>query len=341
MKIRAKMLRGLGLLLALLLLLCSFVGAEALLPWPISTEYGITTDYIYPDGSVHDGVDMAAPTGTPIYAQFDGTAEYYQVYTVIDGEKYLTSYGNFVYLTSADETRWVVYAHMDAFEGCELQIPSTQTRQRSGHDVKLKLAVRFVEAGDLLGYVGSTGNSTGPHLHYGLKLDDEYVDPTELLDENTCATRLKRFDRQAEFGDDFYAYLITGDTWENLTGEGETGVMARPLTGREQQIWHFVKQPDGSYEIANCATDRYLRVSEDGVNVCTGTTPRGWRIYGGVTGFQLKADGAQGLLGMVKQEASGDRTTQLQDYTGISSQYFHIWKLPYADTPILQQIGPM
>ncbi len=88
---------------------------------------------------MHKGVDWAAPTGTPVYAAFDGKINF-----AGDGG----SYGNFVKIShsQARETR---YAHMDRIA----------TEAKAGRKVK---------AGDIIGYVGTTGRSTGPHLHFEL-----------------------------------------------------------------------------------------------------------------------------------------------------------------------------
>lgn len=97
---------------------------------------------------IHKGVDWAAPVGTPIAAAFDG-----QVVFEGDGQ----GYGNLIRITHSDnrETR---YAHMQRFaEG--IAVGST------------------VKAGDVIGYVGTTGLSTGPHLHFELYQYGQVIDP--------------------------------------------------------------------------------------------------------------------------------------------------------------------
>jgi murein DD-endopeptidase MepM/ murein hydrolase activator NlpD len=99
---------------------------------------------------VHKGVDWAAPVGTPIFAAFDGTVAFFG-----DGK----DYGNVVRLSHAGgrETR---YAHMSRF---------AQT-------LKVGMAVK---AGDIIGYIGTTGLSTGPHLHFELYAGGEAINPLE------------------------------------------------------------------------------------------------------------------------------------------------------------------
>ncbi|RUU12795.1 M23 family metallopeptidase [Mesorhizobium sp. USDA-HM6] len=97
---------------------------------------------------IHKGVDWAAPVGTPIMAAFDGEITFQG-----DGG----GYGNLVKITHANgrETR---YAHMQKFAIA------------SGVGTKVK-------AGDVIGYIGTTGLSTGPHLHFELYQNGEAIDP--------------------------------------------------------------------------------------------------------------------------------------------------------------------
>ena len=96
----------------------------------------------------HEGVDWAAPVGTPIFAAFDGKI-------VFQGEA--GTYGNLVRIAHPDgrETR---YAHMQRFA------------MASGVGTE-------VRAGDVIGYVGTTGRSTGPHLHFEVIMAGQPIDP--------------------------------------------------------------------------------------------------------------------------------------------------------------------
>ncbi len=100
---------------------------------------------------LHAGVDWAAPTGTPIMAAGAGTIAY-------AGDA--SGYGNVVYIDHAGgiQTR---YAHMSAFAA----------GIKTGGIVK---------AGDLIGYIGTTGRSTGPHLHFEVHVNGTPVDPFSL-----------------------------------------------------------------------------------------------------------------------------------------------------------------
>ncbi|PZV35685.1 M23 family metallopeptidase [Mesorhizobium kowhaii] len=97
---------------------------------------------------IHKGVDWAAPVGTPIVAAFDGEITFQG-----DGG----GYGNLVKISHGNgrETR---YAHMQKFAIA------------AGVGTKVK-------AGDIIGYIGTTGLSTGPHLHFELYQNGEAIDP--------------------------------------------------------------------------------------------------------------------------------------------------------------------
>ncbi len=98
----------------------------------------------------HKGVDLAAPTGTPIHASADGT--------VAMAERY-SGYGLYVQIEHGGslETR---YGHMSRIAVAEGQ---------------------YVHKGDVIGYVGSTGRSTGPHLHYEVRVDGAAVNPIPYM----------------------------------------------------------------------------------------------------------------------------------------------------------------
>ena len=98
----------------------------------------------------HKGVDLAQPMGTPVYATADGI--------VSMAERY-SSYGNYVQIEHGGELQ-TRYAHL------------------SGYAVSAGESVR---KGQLIGFVGSTGRSTGPHLHYEVRVAGEAVDPRPYM----------------------------------------------------------------------------------------------------------------------------------------------------------------
>jgi murein DD-endopeptidase MepM/ murein hydrolase activator NlpD len=101
----------------------------------------------------HKGIDLAAPTGTPVYATADG---------MVSRADRSRSYGLVIYLD----------------HGAELQT-------RYAHLSKLLVADgEMVSRGDLIGYVGSTGQSTGPHLHYEVRVDGVAVNPIPYMTDS-------------------------------------------------------------------------------------------------------------------------------------------------------------
>jgi len=113
--------------------------------------YGWRRHPILGYSKMHTGVDWAAARGTPIYASGNG---------VVVTAGWESGYGKYVKLrhTNGYET---AYGHMSAFaRGIQ---PGTRVRQ-----------------GQIIGYVGSTGLSTGPHLHYEILVNNRFVDPLKI-----------------------------------------------------------------------------------------------------------------------------------------------------------------
>ena len=136
----------------------------------LSSGYGVRRHPILGFNKMHRGVDFAAPTGTPIYAAGDGTV----VYRGRNG-----AYGNYIRIRHNSEYS-TAYAHLSKFN----------RRARNGQRVK---------QGQIIGYVGSTGRSTGPHLHYEILRRGRQTNPMRVRmpsGRNLKAEELARF--QAE-----------------------------------------------------------------------------------------------------------------------------------------------
>ena len=133
----------------------------------ISSGYGMRFHPILGYTRMHKGIDFAAPTGTPIYAAGDGTIEF-------EGRK--NGYGNFIKLRHNSELS-TGYGHMSRFAS-------------GTHDGM------HVAQGDVIGYVGATGEATGPHLHYEVLVDNSQVNPRSVdlpTGENLGGKELARF----------------------------------------------------------------------------------------------------------------------------------------------------
>lgn len=117
---------------------------------PLRAEYKITTFYEMRWGSFHTGVDLAAPYGTPYYAAHAGTVLIARWYG---------GYGNGIVVDVGGGVQ-TIYGHSSSLAVTEGE---------------------RVVAGQLLGYVGSTGYSTGNHLHYEIRINNEAVDPMNFM----------------------------------------------------------------------------------------------------------------------------------------------------------------
>ena len=117
----------------------------------ISSPFGMRWHPISGKWRPHNGIDMAASTGTPIYATRSGKV------TVTSYEE--GGAGWYVCINHGDGYA-SIYMHMDYY--------IVKPGQR-------------VEAGQIIGYVGSSGGSTGPHLHFGISYKGTYVDPEDYI----------------------------------------------------------------------------------------------------------------------------------------------------------------
>jgi len=113
----------------------------------IASGFGYRIDPIYKTVKFHAGLDFTAPSGTPIYATGDGVVE--------DASLSDVGYGNHVVIRHGYGYK-TLYGHM------------IRVKVKRGQSVK---------RGDVLGWVGSTGKSTGPHCHYEVIKNGEKVDP--------------------------------------------------------------------------------------------------------------------------------------------------------------------
>lgn len=160
--------RLLSLLLAVLMLTCciplsAWAAEETADPsqsnapyaWPLPSSGAITQGY---SSDEHQALDIAIEEGTPVLAAESGTVVHAQVWdgVTMDGDQ---SYGNMVMLSHADGNS-TLYAHLS-----EISVSPGDA----------------VEKGSEIGKSGTTGNSTGPHLHLEVRTADGCVDPMKFL----------------------------------------------------------------------------------------------------------------------------------------------------------------
>lgn len=118
---------------------------------PVGGGYKVSSEFGPRNGKLHGGIDLAAPTGTPVMAAKAGTV------TVSRTDN--TGYGSWIGIKHDDgtETR---YGHLSARD--------VQEGQR-------------VNGGQVIGKVGSTGNSTGPHLHFEVRQNGNPINPRQFM----------------------------------------------------------------------------------------------------------------------------------------------------------------
>lgn len=128
----------------------------------LSSGFGMRIHPIYKVKKMHTGIDFAASIGTPVYATADGTVSKVDVK--------FSGYGKMVEIDHGFGYR-TRYAHMHDF-----------AVQKGQH----------VKRGDLIGYVGNTGLSTAPHLHYEVFINDQRVDPVHYFFNDLTAAEYEK-----------------------------------------------------------------------------------------------------------------------------------------------------
>ena len=116
----------------------------------LTSNFGVRSDPFNGRARMHKGIDIPGPVGTPIYATADG---------VVNRAQWVNGYGNFVEIEHGNgmETR---YGHMSKL----LVEPNTR-----------------VHRGQMIGLMGSTGRSTGSHLHYEVRVEGAAVNPLPFV----------------------------------------------------------------------------------------------------------------------------------------------------------------
>lgn len=116
----------------------------------INSTFGYRRHPVSGKWAGHQGLDYPAPKGTPIRATSQGKISFIGVQN---------GYGNVIYIEH-DNDYSTVYAHQSRFKN----------GLKKGNNI---------EQGEIIGYVGSTGTSSGSHLHYELRVNNKPVDPTK------------------------------------------------------------------------------------------------------------------------------------------------------------------
>ena len=165
-------------------------------------------------GRRHQGVDIPLPSGTPIYATFTGKVRV---------SRYSNGYGNLVVIRHENGLE-TFYAHL------------SKRMVESGD---------WVNAGDIIGQGGSTGRSTGPHLHFETRYDGFAFDPCWLIDFSTGRLRKRLFVLHKKFFSPYSNYEQDfEDEWKNAEED------AKEDAERKAMKWYTVKSGDTLSRIA-------------------------------------------------------------------------------------------
>lgn len=136
----------------------------------IASGFGMRIDPVYGTPKMHKGLDFTAPQGTPIYATGDGKV------TMAGFDE--SGYGNHVVINNG-------YGYETLF----------------GHMVRVKVrAGEKVKRGEVIGWVGSTGKSTGPHCHYEVHINGREVDPVYFFYNDLTPEQFDRILKIASSG---------------------------------------------------------------------------------------------------------------------------------------------
>ena len=133
----------------------------------MASGYGYRVDPVYGSGKFHEGMDFSAPIGIPVYATGDGK---------VTDAGWNQGYGNSIDINHGYDylTR---YAHL------------SKIMVKKGQDIK---------RGDLIGLVGNTGKSTGPHLHYEVRFKGTPQNPVRFYFQDLTPEQYNDLIHEAE-----------------------------------------------------------------------------------------------------------------------------------------------
>jgi len=133
--------------------------------------------------AVHNGIDLGAPRGTIVR-------------TTADGRVFSTGYNRF-------RGRYIVVSHGNRYKTHYYHL--SRIRKGIGRG-------KWVEQGSVIGYVGNTGRSTGPHLHYGLQRSGRYINPLRLNSPSRNPVKKSDMKRFKKFSGIIFALIDIGKT---------------------------------------------------------------------------------------------------------------------------------
>lgn len=159
------------------------VDKDCIYLFPVLNSSEITQEY----STEHKAIDIAASSGSPVYAAEDGTVSYVQIWDGSYDTTGMMSYGHMIEIRHADGNT-TLYAHLS--------------------EINVQQGEKVVR-GQRIGRVGSTGNATGPHLHFEVITSEGKADPAEYL--------------WTMPGEWIMSYAADTEAGISLTGIGDTG----------------------------------------------------------------------------------------------------------------------
>ena len=142
----------------------------------LSSSFGMRKHPILGYNKLHKGLDFAAKKGTPVFAGGNGIIEY-------AGKN--AGYGKYILIRHNNEYK-TAYAHLSAYKNGIAK-------------------GKRVNQGDIIGYVGSTGNSTGPHLHYEIIFQGKQINPMKMKLPSSKILKSNELDRFKKNVNDIYS----------------------------------------------------------------------------------------------------------------------------------------
>lgn len=176
----------------------------------VSSEYGVLEEV---RKGAHTGIDLAMPEGTQLRSIYDGV-----VTNVFDGSGAI---GKGVKIHT-EEGKDIIYGHMS--------------------DVDVKIG-ESLNKGDMIGLSGNTGNSTGPHLHFGMKENGHFVDPSQHAEQ--LSSMSGGFDFKSPF-------QLIMERASDRTAEHISQVTQDVLLGIAQGIVNFTVDMAGFITLVGC-----------------------------------------------------------------------------------------
>lgn len=261
----------------------------------------------------HNGLDISATQGTNIYAVYDGTVEF-------SGWK--DSYGNFVVLYHPALGVYTFYAHASSLVA------------KQGSSVK---------QGDVIAKIGSTGNSTGPHLHFGIcsKIENgwprrTYYDPETYFNYTDKPNKWPDSYTVANLGDSFDAIILSSKFRKPIRPDDSStaNVVLYQEEWKNCEMWRFTRQSNGSYKIENFGNgyclDANRHGTEDGTNISTVASndyeAQRWFLYAAKDGYIFRPAYCDLAMDILGQKSADNTNIHLWTYHGDDSQIFVVYR---------------